>query len=147
MLRYDPLSSLDRLSRQLEHSPNSSMLAMDAIRDDDQVIIYFDVPGVSRDDINVSVEKNELTVTVERRWDDSGQQRLAQERRQGSFTRQIMLGDALDLDELSADLDEGVLTVTVPVSESSKQRTIEVGGGSSEKQAIDATASLDDGGS
>ncbi|WP_420452165.1 Hsp20/alpha crystallin family protein [Ilumatobacter sp.] len=141
MLRFDPFADLDRMSRQVERPTRSSVLAMDAIRDDDEVVIYFDVPGVSRDDIEVNVEKNELTVRVERRWDDSGQQKLAQERAQGTFTRSLMLGDALDLDQLTADLDEGVLTVKVPVSETSKQRTIQVGGGSSSSEAIDATSS------
>lgn len=140
MLRFDPLSELDRLNRQAERVNRSGVLAMDAIRDDDEVIVYFDVPGVSQDDIDVSVEKNELTITVERRWDDSEQQKLAQERQQGTFTRRLMLGDALDLEELTADLDEGVLTVRVPVSEQSKQRTIEVRSGKSDSKVIEATS-------
>lgn len=140
MLRYDPFAELDRLTRQTERSQRSTVLAMDAIRDDEQVIIYFDVPGVSADDIDVSVEKNELTVTAERRWDDTDQQKLAQERQQGTFQRTLMLGDALDLDALSADLDDGVLTVTVPVSESSKQRSIDIGSKGSKNQAIETTS-------
>ena len=138
MLRYDPFSELSRMTRDLERSTRSGVLAMDAIRDDSKVVVYFDVPGVTRDDIEVSVEKNELTIKVERRWDDAGQQKLAQERQQGTFTRQIMLGDALDLENLTADLDDGVLTVMVPVDENSKQRTINVGGGNSKSEAIEA---------
>jgi HSP20 family protein len=140
VLRFDPFSELDRLNRQTEWSNRSGVLAMDAVRDDDEVTVYFDVPGVSQDDIDVSVEKNELTITVERRWDDSGQQKLAQERQQGTFTRRLMLGDALDLEELTADLDEGVLTVRVPVSEKAKQRTIEVRSGKSDSKVIEATS-------
>ena len=139
MLRFDPFADLDRMSRQLDRSGRSSVLAMDAIREDDEVIVYFDVPGVSRDDIEVNVEKNELTVRVERRWDDTGQQKLAQERAQGTFTRTLMLGDALDLEQLTADLEEGVLIVRVPVAETSKQRTIQVGGGS-KSESIDTTS-------
>ena len=110
MLRFDPFRDLDRVTEQLSRQTRS-MLAMDAVRDDDEVIIYIDVPGVSADDIDVSVEKNELNITVERRWNDDDKQVLSSERPQGSFSRRIMLSDALDLDQLSAKTSEGVLTI------------------------------------
>lgn len=136
MLRFDPFRDLDRLSEQMSRT-SRSMLAFDAVRDDDEVIVYFDVPGVNPDDIDVSVEKNELTVKVERRWSDENKRVIASERGQGSFTRQLMLNDALDTDKLEAKLDNGVLTIAIPVDESSKQRRIEVQSGGSAK-AIDA---------
>jgi HSP20 family protein len=95
---------------------------------------------VEPDDVDLTVEKNELSVTVERRWDDSDTTVIASERPQGTFTRQLMLGDTLDLDRLEADLDQGVLTVTIPVAEKSKQRKINVGGGSRGAEAIDASS-------
>lgn len=139
MLRFDPFRDLDRLSEQMTRSTRS-MLAFDAVRDDDEVIIYFDVPGVDADDVEVSVEKNELTIKVERRWSDDDKRVIASERAQGSFTRQLMLNDALDTDKLEAKLDNGVLTVAIPVDESSKQRRIEVQSSGSSK-AIDAKSS------
>lgn len=136
MLRFDPFRDLDRWSEQISR-PSRSMLAFDAVRDDDEVVVYFDVPGVRADDIEVSVEKNELTVKAERRWSDENKRVIASERGQGSFIRQLMLNDALDTDRLAAKLDNGVLTIAIPVDESSKQRRIEVQAGTS-AQAIDA---------
>lgn len=54
-----------------------------------------------------------------------------------------MLGDALDLDELTAELDEGVLTVKVPVAENSKQRKIHVEGSTSKREAIESSSTYD----
>lgn len=139
MLRFDPFRDLDRLSAEMSRTPRA-VLQMDAIRDDDEVLIYFDVPGVDTDDIDVSVEKNEMTVTVERRWDAEGKQVLSNERPQGTFTRRVMLGDALDLDRLRAKTSNGVLVVAIPVAERSKPRRIEVQTQTSE-QTIDASSS------
>ena len=141
MLRFDPFRDLDRLSSEVARTSAMSVLQMDAVRDEHEVLIYFDVPGCSSDDIDVSVEKNELTVTVQRRWSDEGKQVLSSERPQGEFTRRVMLGDALDLDHLKAKITEGVLVIAVPVSERSKPRRIDVETSSSD-EAI-ATTSTD----
>lgn len=140
MLRFDPFRELDRPAPQMGRP--RSIMAFDAIRDDDKVVVYFDVPGVSADDLDVKVEKNELTVTAERRWNDDDQRVIASERPQGSFTRQLMLSDALDMDKLEADLADGVLTVTIPVAESSKERRIKVrSGGEGQHSAIETSGS------
>lgn len=126
MLRFDPFNELDRLARRGGQERGGSVLAFDAVRDDDEVTIYFDVPGVTLDDIDLSVEKNELTVRVTRRWDDEGKTVLATERQQGDFARRLMLGDALDVERATADLDQGVLIVKVPVAEKAQKRSIAV---------------------
>ena len=138
LLRFDPLADFDRITEQLRRA--TPMLSFDATRDDEQVVIYFDVPGVSSDDIDLTVEQNELTVSVERRWNDDDADVITSERPQGTFTRQLMLGDTLDLDGLNADLEHGVLTVTIPVSEKSRQRKITVGDGSGSAEAIEASS-------
>ena len=128
MLRYDPFGDIDRLAREVSRAgrQTSSVMAFDAVKNEDTVYIYFDVPGVSGDDISVTVEGSELTVTAERGWDDSGQAVLSQERPQGTFTRRITLSDSLDTSKINADLDHGVLTVSIPVSERTKPRSIHV---------------------
>ncbi len=137
LMRFDPFRDIDRMTDQLSRQARS-LLAMDAVRDENEVIIYIDVPGVARDDIDVSVEKNELTVTVERRWSDDGKQILSTERPQGSFSRRVMLSDALDLDRLAATTSNGVLTITIPVAERSKPRRIDVS--TTDDDTIEATA-------
>jgi HSP20 family protein len=125
LMRFDPFREIDRMSEGLAR-PTRSVLAMDAVRDEHEVTIYMDVPGVAKDDIEVSVEKNELTVTIERVWDDDDKQVLSSERPQGTFSRRIMLSDALDLEQLSAHTSDGVLIITIPVAERSKPRRIDV---------------------
>lgn len=139
MLRFDPFRDLDRLSPEVARTSATPVLQMDAVRDEHEVLIYFDVPGVSSDDIDVSVEKNELTVTVDRRWNDEGKQVLSSERPQGQFTRRVMLGDALDLEHLKAKISDGVLIIAVPVSERSKPRRIDVETSSGD-EPIDTTS-------
>lgn len=126
LMRFDPFRDLDRMTDQLSR-PGRSVLAMDAVRTEHEVTIYIDVPGIAGDDIDVSVEKNELTVTVDRRWTETeGQQVISNERPQGTFTRRIVLSDALDLDELQAKTSDGVLIITIPIAERSKPRRIDV---------------------
>jgi HSP20 family protein len=102
------------------------VLAFDAVRDEEMVTIYLDVPGVEADDIDVTIERHELTITVDRRWNGDDKEVLASERPQGTFTRRIMLSDSLDTESLEADLDNGVLTIKVPMSEQTKPRKIDV---------------------
>lgn len=108
-------------------------MAFDAVRDEDSVTLYFDVPGISADDLEVSVERNELTISATRVWKDDDKETLVTERPQGSFTRRVMVSDALDTDRLEANLSGGVLELTIPVSEKSKPRKIDVTTGSGEE--------------
>lgn len=140
MLRFDPLRDLDRLTRETRERTTPTVMAFDAVRDEGSVILYFDVPGMSANDLEVSVERNELTITATRVWRDDDKETLVTERPQGSFTRRVMLSDALDTDRLEANLSEGVLELTIPVSEKSKPRKIDVSTGSQE-QAIDVSGS------
>lgn len=140
LMRFDPFRDLDRMTDQLSR-PGRSILAMDAVRSENEVMIYIDVPGITRDDIDVSVEKNELTVSVDRHWSESeGQQMISNERPQGTFTRRIVLSDALDLDQLKAKTSDGVLIIAIPIAERSKPRRIDVSTDSHD-EAIETTSS------
>lgn len=138
MLSFDPLREFDRLARETRERP-PSVMAFDAVRDDESMTLYFDVPGVSGDDIEVHVERNELTITAQRVWKGDDKETIVNERPQGSFTRRVMLSDALDADRLEANLSEGVLTVVIPVSEKSKPRKINVTMGSHQSDHIEVS--------
>lgn len=140
MLRFDPLREFDRLTRETRERTTPAVMAFDAVRDDDSVTLYFDVPGISADDLEVSVERNELTISATRVWKDDDKETLVTERPQGSFTRRVMVSDALDTDRLEANLSGGVLELTIPVSEKSKPRKIDVTTGSGE-EAIEVSGS------
>ena len=127
LVRYDPFRDLDRKTsrRQWMH--------MDAVRHGQSVELRFDLPGVAPEALDVEVERNVLTVRAERSWAPAeGDEVLAQERPQGSVTRQVMLGDALDADRLDASYDAGVLSITIPVAEQAKARKVEIQQGSRE---------------
>ncbi len=140
MLRFDPLREFDRLTRETRERSTPAVMAFDAVRDDDAVTLYFDVPGISADDLEVSVERNELTISATRVWKDDSKETLVTERPQGSFTRRVMLSDALDTDRLEANLAEGVLELTIPVSQKSKPRKVDVTTGS-QQEAIEVSGS------
>jgi HSP20 family protein len=102
-------------------------MPMDAVRKEDHVELHFDLPGVAPESIELTVEKNVLTVKAERAWWPGDQdQILARERVHGTYTRQVMLGEALDTDRVEASYDQGVLTVRVPVAEKAKPRKVEI---------------------
>ena len=128
MVWYDPFREFDRLTR-------SPWMPMDAERQGDQVELRFDLPGVAPDTIDVDVERNVLTVKAERHWTpENGDHVLARERTQGTFSRQVLLGDALDPERLEAHYDHGVLTVRVPVAEQAKPRKVKIHVGSPQAQ-------------
>lgn len=139
LMRTDPFRELDRLSeRVLGTTARPAVMPMDAYREGERFVVRFDLPGVEPAGIDVTVEKNVLTVAAQRVWEPSeGQQVLASERPQGQFRRQLFLGDGLDTEHLSAAYDHGVLTVTIPVFEPAKPRKIQITA-SPKAEAIDA---------
>ena len=130
LMRFDPFRDLDRITQQLANGGRSSVMPMDAYRQGEAFVIHLDLPGVDPSSIDLTVEKNVLTVTATRQWrPNEGQQVVASERPQGSFSRQLFLGESLDVDHISADYTNGVLTVTIPVAEAAKPRKVEISAG------------------
>ncbi|HEU5085198.1 MAG TPA: Hsp20/alpha crystallin family protein [Acidimicrobiales bacterium] len=129
LMRFDPFRELDRLTDG-PSGRRSSMMGMDAYRDGDHVTVHFDLPGIDPASIDVTVEKNQLTVRAERRWElAEGQELIVAERAQGTFSRSLFLGDGLDPERIEASYEDGVLTLTIPVAETAKPRRITVGSG------------------
>lgn len=130
LMRFDPFRELDAVAQLLTRqggTMRSLAMPMDAYRDGDQFIVNIDLPGVDPEEIDLSLERNELTVRAERQWEpQEHQQVLIAERPQGEFTRQLFLGDSLDGDGMRASYDKGVLTLTIPVAEQAKPRKVEV---------------------
>lgn len=128
LMRYDPFRELDRFTDQLfGSSARSPWVPIDAVRHGDTVEVHFDLPGVAPESIDVTVERNVLTVTAERSWwPAEGDEILVRERPQGRFSRQLLLGDALDGDRVQARYEHGVLHLTIPVAEQAKPRKVEI---------------------
>jgi HSP20 family protein len=135
----DPFREFDRLTNQLLGTTNRpAVMPMDAWREGDRFVLEFDLPGVTRDSIDLDVERNVLTVRAERVASNGDWEMLATERPRGMFSRQLVLGDNLDLDQIEASYDAGVLRLVVPVAEKAKPRRIEIAGSHDEHTAIEA---------
>ena len=134
----DPFRDLDRLAQQvLGTATRPAVMPMDAWRQGDQFVIEFDLPGVAPDSIDLDVERNVLTVRAERVGRNGDWELLASERNRGMFSRQLVLGDNLDLDRIEASYADGVLRLLVPVAERARPRKIDVShGGGQERTAI-----------
>lgn len=129
LMRFDPFADFDRLTRQMlgEANTRSNYMPADAYRKDDRFYLHIDLPGIDPESIDVTVEKNTLTVSAERRWERDGEEQLMlNERPTGSFSRQFFLGESLDTDAIEAGYDHGVLTLAIPVAETAKARKITV---------------------
>ena len=137
LMRTDPFREMDRLTQQvLGTAARPAAMPMDAYRKGDEFFIHFDLPGIRADSITLTVEQNVLTVRAERAPAEvDGAQMIVAERPYGTFTRQVFLGETLDADRISADYNAGVLTLTIPVHEAAKPRSIQVTS-SDEKQAV-----------
>lgn len=139
LMRTDPFRELDRISQQF-FGPSGTwsrpaMMPMDAYRQGEQFVVHFDLPGVDPDSIDLNVERHVLTVRAERQANvaEDAEVQVA-ERPRGVFSRQLFLGDTLDVDNISANYEAGVLTLRIPVAEAAKPRKIEISGGEQARQ-------------
>ena len=141
LMRFDPFREFEQLSQKAWGQNRWSVLPMDAYRHGDQFMVHFDLPGADPSSIELTVEKNVLTVKAERRWQRSeGDEILVSERPQGSFTRQLFLGETLDTDNINANYENGVLTLTIPVAERAKPRKVEITSGNGGAKSVEATS-------
>jgi HSP20 family protein len=137
LMRTDPFRDLDRLAQQvLGTSARPTTMTMDAWRDGDTFEVQFDLPGVSPDSISLDVERNVVTIRAERPDVDENVEMLAAERPRGVFSRQLVLGENLDTENIQASYDSGVLTLRIPVAEQAKPRKIAITSKGGERQAI-----------
>jgi len=127
LMRTDPFRDLDRLTQQVfGTTARPALMAMDAWRENDTFIVEFDLPGIDVDSIDLDVERNMLTVRADRPAREGIEELVAAERPRGVFSRQLMLGDNLDTERISASYEHGVLRLQIPVAEKAKPRKITV---------------------
>ena len=128
LMRFDPFREMDRIAQMTtEAAQTPRSFPLDAYRRGDEFVVLFDLPGVDASSIDLTVERNVLTVKGERRFArQEGDEIIAAERPQGVFTRQLFLGDTLDGERISAGYHDGVLTLTIPISERAKPRKVEI---------------------
>jgi HSP20 family protein len=139
LMRFEPFRDFDRITEEPLSERRVHQVPVDAYRRGDEFKMDFDLPGADPGSIEVSVEKDVLSVRATRTWmRREGDEVLATERAYGQFSRQLFLGESLDRDHITAIYHDGVLTITIPVAEEAKPRTVEVIHVGSVAQAVEA---------
>lgn len=143
IVRWDPVRELvamhGRLNRLFEdfgHGQEDDVMtrgdwmpAVDIYQTDKhEVVLKAELPGLKREDVELRVENNTLTIRGERRQEKEVTKEHYHriERAYGSFSRSFTLPNAIDTDKVRAEYRDGVLTVTMPMREESKPRQIQV---------------------
>lgn len=128
MATYDPFRDFDRLaSNLLESRRGPRRMPMDLYRDGDHYVLTADMPGVDPGSVDIDVDGQLLTIRAERSLTTGeGVKWITREREAVSFLRQLNLGQGIDTDRITANYSNGVLSVTIPVSEKAKPRKVEV---------------------
>jgi HSP20 family protein len=142
LMRTDPFRELDRFTQQvLGTRTQPAAMPIDAYRQGETFVVDFDLPGVDADSIDLTVERNVLSVHASRsRNTGDDVELLIAERPQGTFSRQLFLGEALDADKIEANYTAGVLSLRIPVAEKAKPRRLTVNINEGDKAAIETEA-------
>ncbi|XRQ04368.1 Hsp20/alpha crystallin family protein [Actinomadura welshii] len=118
---------VDRVFRQVSANGHGAGMPVDGIRRADDVVLRFDLPGVDPETIDVTVDRDVLTVTARREEElGEGERPFVRERSMGTFTRRVHLGEHLDAEAVEAAYDNGVLAIRIPVLEKAKARKVAV---------------------
>lgn len=132
---WDPFADLNRVQRELEKNffgprnrPADFAPAVDVHEDEEALVLRAELPGVKREDIDIQVDGNVLTLKGERKLEKEQESRRYHriERSYGSFVRQFQVPTNIDATAIDAELNEGVLTLRLPKKAELKARKIEV---------------------
>ena len=153
IVRYDPFRELRSLQDEMTRLFSGVMPAnredfmaagawnpsVDIFEDKDRLILEAELPGMKREDFDISVENNVLTLRGERKFEKKaeGDNYHRVERSYGSFTRSFTLPQTVSAEGATADFDNGVLRVSLPKREETKARKIEITSHGSDAKAID----------
>lgn len=129
MAASDPLRDLERFANSLFETSRRGprRMPMDVYRDGDHYVLSADLPGIDPGSVDVDLDGQLLTIRAERTLaSGEGVKWITREREPGSFLRQLNLGQGIDTEAITADYRNGVLTVTLPVSDKAKPRKVAV---------------------
>ena len=128
---YDPFFELFAPRAYAEHKkrsehPRAFRAHVDITENEDAYVLSAEVPGFKREQLDIEVEGESLTLRGERSDDKSEKKVHVNERRQGKFTRRFTFNHHIDNEAVSAELKDGVLTVTLPKAAEDKTKKIEI---------------------
>lgn len=154
VVKYDPFRELKSLQDEMTRLFSGNMPGsfnreemlngawsprVDIYEDKDRLILEAELPGMKREDFDISVENNVITLKGERKFEkkSEGNNYHRVERSYGSFTRSFTLPQTVKAEGATADFDNGVLHISLPKREETRARRIEVAVGSTETKAIE----------
>lgn len=129
MATFDPVRDLEQFTNAFFDAGRRGprQMPMDLYRVGDRYIVSADLPGIDPGSVDIDVDGQLLTIRAERTLSpDENAAWIARERTGGTFLRQLTLGQGLDTEKITAAYENGVLTVTIPLSERAKPRKIEI---------------------
>jgi HSP20 family protein len=141
LLRYEPFREPDRMTEELVSERRARQIPVDAYRRGNEFKVLLDLPGADPGSIELTVENDVLTVRATRTSVRAeGDQIQVAERAWGEFQRQLLLGESLDREHITAAYEDGVLTVTIPVVEQAKPLKVEITHVGSVARAVEAAS-------
>ncbi len=142
LIRFSPHTEMRHLQREIDslfenifpvrNSDNTDSVAwsprVDLSETEDAYIVHADVPGMKKDEIEINYQDGTLTVSGERRMEETQEDKkfVRVERSYGRFYRAFTLPQTVRTQDITADFEDGVLTIVVPKAEESKPRRIEI---------------------
>jgi HSP20 family protein len=135
LTRWDPFAELselrtrfDRMFDQFDGRERVWTPAIDVVRDDGNLVIHADLPGIKPEEVKIEVEDDILTVSGEHeeRKDQKDEHYVRRERRYGSFSRSMALPAGVDADKIKAKTHDGVVEVTIPLPKEAKKETVKI---------------------
>lgn len=129
---WAPSFGLDRWMEDafggLTNDVRSGMLAMDVLETDEAYTLHIDAPGARREDLDLTLERNQLTVRIDRveEASDEGRRYLRRERSHQVAARTLRFPQRVDAEQVSASFQDGVLTVTVPKMADERARKVAI---------------------
>jgi HSP20 family protein len=149
LMRWDPFADFDRMLEMVSGrgaggnaQPGARAMPMDVYRSGDEYVVEMDLPGVEPSSIDVSVERNVLTVEAEAHsTHEEADEQILCERRHAKYRRQLYLGEDVDTDNVKAEFDNGVLRLRVPIVQEQLTRKIEVATTGNGKRRISGESS------
>ena len=156
IVRYDPFRELRGLQNEMnrvfsgitpgwdgeEGFSTSWTPRVNIFENKDHLVLEAELPGMTRDDFDLSIENNVVTLKGERKFEkkDEGDNYHRVERAYGSFTRSFTLPSTVSSENVKAEFNNGVLNVSFPKREETKARKIEITGGATTPKTIDTKA-------
>lgn len=144
LVRFSPSTELRRMQREIdrifdefvpsrssENSENDTTVwtpRADVSETDDAYVLHLDAPGLKKEDFSINWKEGVLTVNGEREWENQTERKnyVRVERAFGHFFRSFQLPTSVDGENITANYQDGVLTIQIPKAEESKPRRIEI---------------------